>query len=511
LTFSRIACFFLQTFKKSMRISFINPPFLKHFSRPQRSPAVTKSGTLYYPLWLASAAAFAEAGGHEIDLIDAPAADLSESAVISRVNDFGSSLAVIETSTPSIYNDVAFCETLKHALAEAGRTVFTVLVGTHVSALPEQSLRLNAAVDAVAQGEFDATIKELANALTDDSDLRQVSGLWLQQGEEIIQTGRREPLHDLDSIPFVSSIYKRFLEPQYYFNPNALFPMVTITTSRGCPHRCFFCVYPQTMMGHRLRSRSVDNVVDEVAYIVEQFPEVKAVFFEDDTFPANKQRCLAICEEIIQRRIRISWTANARVDLDLETMLMMKKAGCRCLCVGFESGSQELLDAMQKGIRLEQSEQFMEAARKAGLLIHGCFMVGLPGETKETMRQTLDFAIRLRPDAIQMYPVMVYPGTAAYSWYAQRGLIATQDFSQWLTPSGLHNTVIRGEHLSAEELVAFCDQARKKFYLRPAYLLYKIRQMIRHPAEIRRTLKSARTFAKYLFFGSDLRQGADHA
>ena len=494
-----------------MRISFVNPPFLKHFSRPQRSPAVTKSGTLYYPMWLASAAAFAEAGGHKIDLIDAPAADLSESMVISRIMDFGSSLAVIETSTPSIYNDVEFCEKLKHALAEEGKAIFTVLVGTHVSALPEQSLRLNVAVDAVAQGEFDATVKELADALVNGSDLGQVSGLWLRQGEEIIQTGEREPLHDLDSIPFISSIYKRFLDPQHYFNPNALFPMVTITTSRGCPHRCFFCVYPQTMMGHRLRCRSVKNVVDEIEYIVGQFPEVKAVFFEDDTFPANKQRCLAICEEIIRRKIKISWTANARVDLDLETMLMMKKAGCRCLCVGFESGSQELLDAMKKGIRLEQSEQFMEAARKANLLIHGCFMVGLPGETKETMQQTLDFAIRLRPDAIQMYPVMVYPGTAAYSWYEQRGLIATQDFSQWLTPSGLHNTVIRGENLTAEELVAFCDQARKKFYLRPAYLSYKIRQMISHPAEIKRTLKSARTFAKYLFFGSDLRQGADHA
>jgi radical SAM superfamily enzyme YgiQ (UPF0313 family) len=491
-----------------MIISFINPPYLKHFSRPQRSPAVTKSGTLYYPLWLASTAGYAEAGGHEIDLIDAPAADLSAEAVVARVKNSGSRLAVVETSTPSIHNDAQFCETLKKAVHDSGGEIFIVLVGTHVSALPEESLRLNAAVDAVAQGEYDATVRELANALDSSSDIRKVAGLWLRQGEQIINTGSREPLHDLDSLPFVSSIYKRFLKPEHYFNPNALFPMVTITTSRGCPHRCFFCVYPQTMMGHRLRVRSVSNVADELEYIVTNFPEIKAVFFEDDTFPAQKARCIAICEEIIRRNIRISWTANARVDLDLETMLAMKKAGCRCLCVGFESGNQQLLDAMRKGITLAQSEQFMRAAKQAGILVHGCFMVGLPGETKETMENTLDFAIKLRPDAIQMYPVMVYPGTEAYSWYEQRGLIATKDFSRWLTPSGLHNTVIRGEQLTAEELVAFCDQARKRFYLRPGYLLYKAGQMLRHPDEIRKTLKSARTFAKYLLFGSDVNKAA---
>ena len=485
-----------------MKITFLNPPFLKNFSRPQRSPAVTKSGTLYYPMWLAYAAAYAEAGGHFIDFIDAPAADLVSDTVISQIKRHESELVVVETSTPSIYNDIEFCEKLKLAQPE----IFIVLIGTHVSALPEASLLLNAAVDAVAQGEFDATIRALADALDAGQDINQVAGLWLRNAEEVIQTGPREPLNDLDQIPFISSIYKRFLQPEHYFNPNALFPMVTITTSRGCPHHCFFCVYPQTMMGHRLRNRSVGNVVDEVEYIVENFSEVKAIFFEDDTFPANKKRCIAICEEMIRREIKISWTANARVDLDLETMIIMKKAGCRCLCVGFESGNQELLERMRKGITLEQSEKFMHGARRAGILIHGCFMVGLPGETKETMQKTLDFAISLQPDAIQMYPVMVYPGTEAYAWYEQRDLITSKDFSQWLTPSGLHNTVIHGEQLSAQELVAFCDQARKRFYLRPGYILYKFGQMIRNPSEIKRTVKSARTFAKYLILGSDLKR-----
>ncbi len=489
-----------------MRITFLNPPYLKNFSRPQRSPAVTKSGTLYYPMWLAYAAAYTEKRGHEIDFIDAPADDLSNEMVLARINNFGSQLVVVETSTPSIYNDVKFCDLLK----KEDKKIFTVLVGTHVSALPEQSLRLSASVNGIAVGEFDETIGELADTISSGNELQTVKGLWLRDGEEITKpaTETRKPLHDLDKIPFVSTIYKRFLNPHQYFNPNALFPMVTITTSRGCPHRCTFCVYPQTMMGHQLRNRSVSNVVDELEYIIQNFPEIKAVFFEDDTFPANKKRCIAICDEIIRREIVISWTANARVDLDLETMTIMKKAGCRCLCVGFESGNQQLLDNIKKGITLKQSEEFMGAAKKAGILIHGCFMVGLPGETMDTMKKTLQFAIQLQPDAIQMYPVMVYPGTEAYSWYDKKQLINSKDFSKWLTSSGLHNTVIHGEDLSAEELVDFCDHARRKFYLRSGYIGYKLKQMVQNPREIRRTLKSARTFFKYLLFGSDQKKNS---
>ena len=484
-----------------MQVTFVNPPFLKNFSRPQRSPAVTKSGTLYYPMWLSYAAAYCQQGEHQIDLIDAPAADLAVAEVVERIQKSGCQLLVVETSTPSIYNDLQFCESVRTELEQ----VFIVLVGTHVSALPKENLNQSRAVDGIAVGEFDATVLELATALETDTPVTEVAGLWIRRGETISSTGKRQALDDLDTIPFVSTMYREFLDPHNYFNPNALFPMVTITTSRGCPHRCTFCVYPQTMMGHRLRYRSVDNVVDEMEYIVQNFPEVKAVFFEDDTFPANKKRCIAICAEIIRRRLTISWTANARVDLDLETMTMMRKAGCRCLCVGFESGNQQLLDNIRKGITLEQSETFMAAARTTGILIHGCFMVGLPGETMETMEKTLAFAIQLQPDAIQMYPVMVYPGTEAYSWYEERQLINSRDFSQWLTPAGLHNTVIHGENLTAEQLVEFCDHARKKFYLRPGYIVYKLLQMVRHPAEIPRTLKSGRTFFKYLFFGSDVK------
>ncbi len=484
-----------------MNITFLNPPYLKMFSRSQRSPAVTKSGTLYFPMWLSSAAGLAEKHGHAIDLIDAPAAGLGLDDVLCRIGSFAPGLIVVETSTPSIYNDVDVCGKVKQQLPGA----FIALVGTHVSALPVESLGLGTAVDAVAVGEYDETLLDLAAALGEKRDLATVRGLCYRGAAGPVCTERRPPIADLDAIPFVSRTYRRFLKIEHYFNPNALYPMVTITTTRGCPFHCTFCVYPQTMMGHKLRMRSVANVLDEIEYIVRDFPEAAAIFFEDDTFAAVKKRCIEISEGIVSRGIKVSWTANARADLDYETMRVMKLSGCRCLCVGFESGSQRLLDNIKKKITTDKMAQFMADARRAGILIHGCFIVGHPGETKETMAQTLALAKRLSPDTVQFYPIMVYPGTEAYDWYRQRGLIATDDFSKWLTPSGLHNTVVRSEDVTAEELVRFCDHARREFYLRPGYLAYKLRQTLTNPSEMKRNFKSARTFFKHLIKGSDVR------
>ncbi|QWR78566.1 B12-binding domain-containing radical SAM protein [Candidatus Magnetomonas plexicatena] len=485
---------------KKFRITFLNPPYLEKFSRSQRSPAVTKSGTLYFPMWLAAACALADREGFTVDLIDAPAAGTSRQDVVMRLKQFAPALIVVDTSTPSIQNDAEFCKEIKAALPKC----FIILVGTHVSAMPEECLNLNDSIDAVAIGEYDNSIVDLANTLMAGVTQFSVTGIAYRHKGKFIFTESRLPLEDLDQLPHVSPMYKRFLNIEHYFNPNALYPMVTITTTRGCPHECVFCVYPQTVMGHKLRMRSVENVLDEMQYIVENFPNARAVFFEDDTFTISKKRCVEISEGIIARGINISWTANARASLDYETMRKMKEAGCRCMCVGFESGSQEMLDSMKKKITIEQSKAFMEDARRAGILIHGCFMVGFPGETQKTMNETLSLAKKLNPDTVQFYPMMIYPGTEAFKWFDERGYISTDDFSKWLTPGGLHNTVIRTESLTSAELVRFCDNARRKFYLRPDYMFYKLRQVLNDPEERKRTVKSARTFLKYLIKGSDI-------
>jgi anaerobic magnesium-protoporphyrin IX monomethyl ester cyclase len=488
-----------------MKILVLNPPFLKKFSRPQRSPAVTKSGTLYFPIWLAYCVGVLEREGFHPYFIDAPARGLSVKDVLNQAEMLQPSLIVIDTSTPSIENDIRIGDQLKRIHPRS----FIVLVGTHVSALPEEALTKTDCIDAVARREYEYTIRELASILAgngvrkpEEVRLSKIAGLSFKLNGGIIHNPDRPYIEDLDELPWVSKVYKKHLQIRDYFNPNALYPMVTLITSRGCPFRCSFCVYPQTLTGRRYRFRNIEDVVDEMEFVIKEFPEAKSIFFEDDTLTANKKRCLEFADKIIKRGIKIPWTANSRIDLDLETMKKIKAAGCRELCVGFESGDQNILDAMRKGINLDRMFRFMKDARKAGIFIHGCFIMGFPGETLEKARKTIDLAIRLNPDTVQFYPVMVYPGTEAYEDYKEKGWVTACEYTQWITPEGLHNCVVRNEALSSSELVRLCDLARRKFYLRPRYILYKLFQMLEKPTEIVRTVKAARTFFRHLIIGS---------
>ena len=488
-----------------MRVLVLNPPFLKKFSRPQRSPAVTKSGTLYFPIWLAYCTGVLEQEGFEVSFLDAPARGLELKEILDHATEFVPELIVMDTSTPSIENDIDVTENLKKLLPQS----FLVMVGTHVSALPQETLTRSQALDAVARREYEYTIRELAQLLTachsgtfTGQDLEHIKGLSFKWGGRIIHNPDRPYLEDLDELPWVSRVYKKHLQITDYFNPNALYPMVTLITSRGCPFRCNFCVYPQTLTGRKYRFRSIEDILDEIQFVIGEFPEAKSIFFEDDTLTANKSRCLQFTEGMLRRGIQIAWTANSRVDLDFETMSTMKAAGCRELCVGFESGDQELLDSMKKGIKTSRMLRFMEDSRKVGLLIHGCFILGFPGESRKSINRTIDLAIKLNPDTVQFYPVMVYPGTEAYAEYQEKGWITAKSYSNWITPEGLHNCVVRNEALDSSQLVRLCDLARRKFYLRPRYIAYKVLQIVQKPGEFLRTAKAARTFLKHLLLGS---------
>ncbi|UCG79929.1 MAG: hypothetical protein JSV60_08110, partial [Desulfobacterales bacterium] len=179
-----------------------------------------------------------------------------------------------------------------------------------------------------------------------------------------------------------------------------------------------------------------------------------------------------------------------------------KAAGCRLLCVGVESGNQNVLITMKKGLSLNRIRRFFKDAKRAGVLLHGCFLVGNRGENRQTLEETLDFAKALNPDTAQFFPLMIYPGTEAYNWAKGENLILTEDFSKWVTEEGLHNSVVERPGLSNADLVSFCDRARREFYLRPKYFISKSRQLLRHPSELKRTAKSMKTFFKYLLRGT---------
>jgi len=478
-----------------MKILFLNPPFKKGFSRTSRSPAVTKGGTIYYPFWLAYAVGILDKEREfEINAIDAPAESYSLNKTIEKIFQFVPRLVIIDTSTPSIYNDINIAQKIKERLP----STFIVLVGTHPSALPEETLKLNNKIDAVARREYDYTIRDLAYCLKNEGDLKKVDGLVFKKDNRIIYNKPRTLIENLDEIPFVSQVYKKYFNIKNYFFAASDYPMVMIITGRGCPHQCFFCVYPQTFHSRRYRLRSPENVVNEFEYIIRNLPQVREIGIEDDTFTANRQRTIEICQLIIERDIKIKWYCNVRPDLDLETMKWMNKAGCHLLTVGFESGNQQILNNIHKGIQIEQIREFVKNTKKTGLLVHGCFMAGNPGETKETMEQTLKFAKELNCDSMQFYPLMIYPGTEAYQWAKESGYLTTLNYEKWANQEGMYNSVLNLPNLTSQEILDYCNRATKEYYLRPAYISMKLKQMILQPQEIKRTLKSVKPFLKYL-------------
>ena len=493
-----------------MRILFLNPPFKTRygrFSRSSRSPAITKSGTFYYPIWLGYAAAVAEEADHEIKLLDSCASRLDLEKTLDAVISFRPRLAVIDTSTPSIFSDINAGKRIKEVVPECVVT----LMGTHPSALPEETLRLERSTDAVAVGEADYTIRELAGRLSaaDPSRLRDdaayrgnifgpVEGLVWRSGGEVVVNRKREFIRDLDRLPFISRLIKRHLNVRDYFFAASDYPLIQIMTARGCVGKCTFCVYPQTIHGGRYRVRSPRSIADEFQWVSENMPEIRQIGIEDDTFTGSSRRVVEFCRELISRKVRMKWCCNVRADLGAETMAWMKKAGCVLVIVGYESACASVLEGIGKGITPDQMLAFSRNARKAGLLVHGCFMVGNRGESRKTMDETLRLALRFRDDTVQFFPLMAYPGTADFNWAAENGLLETRDYTDYLSPEGLHKSSVRTPDMTGEELSKWCDYARRKYYLRPAYLFYKTLQVLKTPSEMRRTCRSLSTFSRFL-------------
>ncbi len=411
-----------------MKILLLNPPFkTEHgrFSRTSRSPAVTKSGTIYYPIWLCYAAGVLEEAGHKIKVIDSCAYGYDLQKTLELIYEFKPQLVILDTSTPSIYSDVNTGVAIKEVLPDC----FVVLMGTHPSALPEETLQIDNKIDAIAIGEADYTVRELAQKISEadmqkastetvyrDSILKHIDGLAYRIGDEIKINKRRDFIKDLDNIPLVSKVYNKHLDTKKYFFAASDYPEIQIMTSRGCVARCTFCVYPQTIHGWKYRVRSPENIADEFQWIKDNMPEVKEIGIEDDTFTGSQSRVINFCKEIIKRGIKIKWYCNVRVDLKFETMQWMRKAGCVLLTVGYESANKQILENIDKRATPEMILEFSKNTSRAGLLVHGCFMAGNRGETRETLQESLDLSLKLNDDTMQFFPLMVWPCPFSRLW-----------------------------------------------------------------------------------------------
>lgn len=455
---------------------------------------MTRSGTLYYPIWLAYASGVLEQAGFQVSLVDAVARSWNAEDTVSAVVSLRPNLLVVDTSTPSIYNDVEIARRIKQAAPD----IFVVLVGPHVSALPDETLELANGIDAVARGEYDYTLRELAQAIASGRGPEGVAGLSYRSEGIVAHNPDRPLITDLDQIPFVSQVYAKHLRITDYFYAIAPHPTIPIVTGRGCLYKCDFCVYPQLVHGRGYRQRSIDDVVAEFEFIARKIPQATGIFIEDDTFTLDRGRCHELCNALIARGLKLPWSANARPDVDYETLVKLRRAGCRLLCVGFESGDQYVLNGLRKGTTVDQAHRFCRDARRAGLLIHGCFILGAPGDTDESMQKTIQLANELDLDTAQFYPFMVYPGTEAYNRARAEQYLPEVSYAEWLTSGGQHNYLLQQTSCDSGKVLALCDQARRRFYLSPRYFLRKAVQMVSSPRERKRVVMAFTTFRKHL-------------
>ena len=477
-----------------MKIYLLNPPFIKGFSRGVRGVGeATRGGTLYYPIWLSYAASLLETS-HEIRLIDAQARGWDVENILNDINCVNPDLIIIDTNFSSLNNDISIANRLKD---KSG--ALTVVVGPPASQFSEKIL--NDRIDIVVRYEYDLTLKEIADNLENGNSLTDVQGISYKDHNKIITNANRDFTcsDDLDEIPFVSKIYKNHLKMDEYFLSSSLNPMVQIFTGRGCPNQCVFCSWPKTLMGKKYRVRSIDNVLDEFEYIVDELPEIKEIFIEDDTFTVDKKRVLEFCKKYGEREFSIAWACNTRATLDYETMKEMKKANCRLLICGYESGSDEILKNIKKGITVDQIITFARNARKSGILVHGDIIIGLPGETKETIAISEKLLSKVRPDILQVLVPQPIPGTDLYDWCQNNGHLLIDDPNEYLDNCGYQKSVISYPQLSNKELKSEADRILKKYYLSPAYIPIALRQIFRKNGhlEAKRLLYSVKLFINY--------------
>jgi hopanoid biosynthesis associated radical SAM protein HpnJ len=465
-----------------MKPLFLNPPTFDDFdggagARYQASREVT---SFWYPTWLCYPAGMISGSR----VVDAPVQKLDLEDCLKIAADFD--LVVLYTSTPTLSMDIATARAVK----ERKPATITLLVGPHVSVLPEESLRQGAgAIDIVCRGEFDYAIKELCEG----REWQQVAGLSFRDGSDMVHTPDRPPLTDLDALPFASQVYRRDLPIDEYVIPHFLHPYVSIYSSRGCPSRCIYCLWPQTFSGRSMRCRSPENVASEVRWILENIPQVREISFDDDTFTADREHARAVAR--LLKPLGISWTINARANCDFETLQIMREAGLRHVVVGYESGNDAILKNIRKGITKEQALKFTRDCQKLGLSIHGAFIMGLPGESRETIRETIEFAKQLDINSIQASIASPYPGTEFYDLCLENGWIKSDSF---LDDSGHQKCVISYPQLTSAEIFNSVEEFYNKFYFRPKYILRSIGRMIVDSGERKKLLGEGKQYLAYM-------------
>jgi hopanoid biosynthesis associated radical SAM protein HpnJ len=369
-------------------------------------------------------------------------------------------------------------------------------IGAKVAVEPNESMAACPALDFVCRNEYEFTIQELAKG----DDWSGIKGLtWRNASGEIITNPEREILMEMDKLPSVLPIYKQ-LKVEKYFGGYLLHPYMSWYTGRGCKSRCTFCLWPQTIGGHNYRFKSIEKVVEEVKYVKENFPQVKEIFFDDDTLTDNHDRVEKLAAEL--GKLGVVWSCNAKANVPRKTLEAMKKGGLRLLLVGYESGNQKILHNIKKGLLVEVAKRFARDCHDLGIVVHGTFILGLPGETRETIQETLAFAKEVNPRTLQVSLAAPYPGTFLYKQAKENGWFASD--VDLLTDDGTQIAPLNYPHLGHTEIFESVETFYKKFYFRPSKIAEIVGEMLTSRDMLVRRLREGVEFFQFLRHREDM-------
>ncbi len=460
-----------------MRTLFLNPPSFEGFDggASSRWPASREIESYWYPVWLCYPAGMLP----DSKVVDAPPHKISIEQTVEMAREF--ELLVLFTSTPGFDVDVKISRMMK----ESNPKLKVCFVGPPVTVEPEKALGAGSPIDFVIRREFDHQIVDYANG----KPIEEIPGASYRKNGVVVNNPEGPTIENLDSLPWVSKIYKRDLDITNYNVPFLLHPFISMYTSRGCPAMCTFCLWPQTHSGHRWRLRSSDDIVAEVKYALEAFPNINEIFFDDDTFNYRKERTIELCSKL--KTLNFTWSCTSRVTTDYDTLKAMKDAGCRLLIVGYESGDPQILKNIKKGATVDMAERFTANCKKLGLVIHGDFIVGLPGESRESIRKTIDFAKKLDNETIQVSIAHPYPGTEFYDYAVKNDLISIGNI---VDDRGNQLPKVIYPGLDEAELMDWVERFYSEYYFRPRVIWRVVRKAIFNSQERRRLTKEAKEY-----------------
>ncbi|MGI8967391.1 MAG: hopanoid biosynthesis associated radical SAM protein HpnJ [Limisphaerales bacterium] len=464
------------------RTLFLSPPSFDGFDggAGARYQAKREIRSFWYPTWLAQPAALVP----NSKLMDCPPHDIDVKACLAEAKNFDH--VIINTSTPSLKNDCKVAEAIK-----SQKPATTIgFIGAHTAVMPAETLKASPSIDWVGRKEFDFTCQEVAEG----KSLGEVDGLSYRKDGKVVHNKERALIHDMDALPWVTDVYKRDLIIEKYSIGYLKDPYLSLYTGRGCPAQCTFCLWPQTIGGHKYRVRSPNNVAAEMAHAKKLFPQVQEFFFDDDTFTANLPRAREIAQKL--KPLGLTWSCNSRANVNYETIKFMKDCGLRLFLVGYESGNQEILNRIKKGIDIDEAKRFTKACKELGVVIHGTFILGLPVETRETIEQTMRYAMDLDVFSIQVSLAAPYPGTELYEMARQNGWFAKKYKSDIIHDDGFQQSALEYPGLSKEEIFESVEKFYRRYYLRPKPILRIIKTMLEDKDVCVRRLREGYEFFK---------------